>query len=209
MKPRSRSAFSLVELLVALSLMAAVGMTAFAVLAGGMRLWERGEGSGVRERQVNLALEQIRRDLSRVRLFKFVPLDGRYDQVSFCSMVPVTYKQDSKEFEVRELGRVAYLFNSSQHSLCRSACSYRFMRRTGVRDGCRPVADGLEGARFSYYKLDEEGNGSWSSSWDDEEEGLPLAVKVELSYRDDPKEPLKSQSVVVPLLAGGKIKLGT
>ena len=204
MSPHRKRAFSLVELLVSLSLVAAVGMTAFAVLAGGMRIWERGESLGVRERQVHLALEQMRRALSSARLFQKIPVEGRYDQVSFCALVPVLYRRGKEQFEVRELGRVTYLFNSAQHFLCRSECSYRFARSTSVRDGCRPILEGLEGVRFSYYKLDAEGGGgSWSNSWDEEEVGLPLAVKIEISYRDDPKQPAKSQSMVVPLPAGG------
>lgn len=187
----SKRGLTFVELLVALSLVGMVAAAALAVFSGGFRIWERAEQLGVRDRQVHLVMEQLRRELSSMRTFGPIPLEGEYDELSFAGIVKVPYRNDDgDEFDLPEVGRIAYVFDSGRRLLGRSAHSYRTTRRYGPRDRLKPMLDETQRVRFSYYMKDAEGQGSWTSGWDSP--SLPLAVKVEVDGR----------TMIVPLPTG-------
>ena len=194
-RPRNASlGLTFVELMVALSLIGMVGAAALAVFSGGFRIWQQGETLGVRDRQIHLVMEQMRRELVSMRKFAPLPVKGEYDQLSFAGMVPVPYKREQQEFDVPEVARIAYVFDSGRKLLSRSAHSYRTTRRFGARDRLRPLLEEVSRVRFSYYAPDSDGQGSWSGSWDSP--GLPLAVKVEIDGR----------AMIVPLPSGSAKK---
>ena len=190
---------TLIEMLISLALVAVVGMTAFGVFSGGFNIWERVQGSGGQDRLVELTLEQIRRDLSSARFFEPVGFEGAYDQVSFPSLVTMTYHRDKSELEVDEPGRVGYWFDSGRGALCRSEHGYRLVRRYRLRDYRRPVLVGVRRVRFSYAKLQENGKAvDWSGGWEPED-GHPAAVKIEIGYLDETTKEERSRELLVPL----------
>ena len=195
-----RKGFTLVEALVALSLVTLVGGTAFAVFAGGLRIWERLNEQGAQEQEIQLVLEQMRRDLTNLRPFHPIGLKGAYDEVSFPSIVPVTFRdlESGENFEVQEIGRVAYFYDSYHRTLRRSETPYRLVRRYSVKEISRPVLGQVQKFRFSYYSTEPDGEGGgWAGNW--EEENLPLALKMEMEYRDETTQKSKTQTLVVPL----------
>ncbi len=199
MSNRPLLGLTLVELLISLSLVAVVAMTVFGVFSGGLSIWERTQGSGVQARLVELTLEQIRRDLATARFFEPLGFEGAYDQVSFPSLVTMTYRRDDSELEVDEPGRVGYWFDFGRGVLHRSEHGYRLVRRYRLRDYRRPVLVGIRRVRFSYAKLESEGKAvGWSGSWEPED-GHPAAVKIEIGYLDETTKEERSRSLLVPL----------
>ena len=172
---------TLVELLVTLSLVALVAGTIVATFSGGIGVWERIQRHGARDQWVDVAFDEIRRQLQSSRRFSKIKFQGEHDELSFATVVPWARRGEPAHDEP---GRMAYYFDSSRRRLCRSETAYRLLRRRDVREGCRVVLESVARARFSYYAVDPDGrSGSWADSWD--EDDPPLAVKVELSY-DDP-----------------------
>lgn len=193
-----KSAFTLVELLVTLALLAVVAATTAATLAGGLRVWERLQSQGGRERAAQVAFTQFQQDLRGMRRFAPIPFEGEYDAFSFAALVPV----ETETGEVSdELGRLGYFFDGGRQLLCRSRHAYRVVRRHRLKDACDPVLTDVDRIRFAYYAFDAKAGGfAWSSRW--ETETLPLAVKVEMSYEDPATRRLATETVVVPLPLG-------
>ena len=186
--------FTLIELLITLTLMAVVGGTVTAIFAGGARVWERFQQSDVKEQWVLLTLEQIDRDLRNARRFSLIPFEGTYDEVSF----PLLVAPSAQEAGARELGRAGFFFNDRQGMMCRSRVPYRQMRSTRLRDMCQELTDGLGRVRFEYFGAETAGGDPrWVTSW--KQPTPPLAVKVELSYRDATTKNLLTHSRIVHL----------
>ncbi|MBI3322557.1 MAG: prepilin-type N-terminal cleavage/methylation domain-containing protein [Candidatus Omnitrophica bacterium] len=197
--PGTEFGLTLVEMLISMALVAVVGLTVFGVFSGGMNIWERVQGTGSRDRLVELTLEQVRRDLCGARFFEPVGFEGAYDEISFPSLVTMTYKRGKQEFEVEEPGRVGYWFNSIQGTLARSEHGYRLTRRYRLRDSRRPVLLGVRRVRFSYAKLKSDGKEvEWSGRWEPAD-GHPAAVKIEIGYLDETTQQERNRSLLVLL----------
>jgi len=197
---RRRRGWTLLETLVALALVAFVGMATFSMVAGGFRLWERLREDGVQQRHVWLALEQMRQDLGRSRPFLPIPFKGTYDKISFPGPVPVVFQdpRSGQQWEAEEMGEIAYTWDSLQGFLHRSQIPYRFLRRHAVHEKGKVVSEGLRRIRFSYGKpIPGGGAMEWRSLWEEEE--WPMAVKIEVEYQDGQTQRIETWHLVVPL----------
>ncbi|MBI3011075.1 MAG: hypothetical protein HYY58_01090 [Candidatus Omnitrophica bacterium] len=199
MKPYRLKAtgLTLVELLVTLALLAAVIGTVAATFAGGVRVWERLEARGTRDQWVQVALEQLRHDLHNLRAFEPIGFEGSYDEFAFPALVPVDVEGAPSHDEV---GRLGYFFDQIHQRLCRSRHSYRTLRGHRVKDACDTVLAEVDRLRVRYGALDPDTNVlTWSESWSSAE--IPLAVKIEVGYRDASTQRSASRSLLVLLPA--------
>lgn len=184
--------FTLVELLVTISLLVFVAGAVAATFSGGMRLWQRVQARGAGSEAAQIAFEQLRRDLRSARHFTPIGFEGEFDRVSFPGIAL------DERSDLEELGRVGYFFDEAHHRLCRSHEPYRLVRRFGLRDHCTTVMGELDRVRFSYYTFDAASrSGEWTGSWSSPEP--PLAVKVEIRYHDPTGRVSQRESLVVHL----------
>lgn len=189
------SGFSLIELLVAISLIALVGGTVTALVTAGGRVWARVRAHGTHAAWTETIFEQVRRDVHRARRFSEIPFKGTYEEVSFPVLIS-SETEDGTPYE--QLGRLGYYFDSYHRQLCRSEQSYLLIRRTRMRESCEPVLTGVERVRFRYYALNADLHAyEWSTGWDAQEP--PLAVKMEIRYDDQSDEERPAQALVVRL----------
>ncbi|MCM8812145.1 MAG: type II secretion system GspH family protein [Candidatus Omnitrophica bacterium] len=193
MKPRT--GFTLVELLVSVTLVAMITGVTVSIVMGGFRVWDRWREYSGRHLQVRLALEEFSRDLRNMHRFRPIPLDGRYDQISF----PALLEFDTREGKrVLDIGRVAYFFNDAAGTLSRSEHSYRGLSGSSIRDGEKIIVEGIDRVRFFFYKPEAMGGTGWTDAWDEKEENFsPQAIKLEIGYTPYDKKEMVQQSVVV------------
>lgn len=175
---RTRTGFTLVELLVAVSLMGLVGATAVASLAGGLRVWRRTADVGAAQEAALIALGRIRQDLRSLQPFAPLPFEGDADQCSFPTVARV---EDAREAP-RELGQLGYYVDPRDHVLCRTFVPYRLSSRQRARDRCRVALEAVSGVRFQY----RDGTGRWTSAWDSQD--VPHAVRVEITAGRGPAQ---------------------
>ena len=175
----------MIELLVSLSLMSAVSATTVAVLSGGLRVWQRAGGGAWKTQHVQLAWEQVQKDVRQARHFSLLPFAGRSDSVSFASLMDVEETDAERHtMTVSELGRVGYYADFRRRLLCRSSVPFREVERHRLRERCSPVLTNVRRVRLQYYGLDpDRGGADWFSSW--ERAPLPVAVRLDVDQEDD------------------------
>lgn len=176
MMTRPRSGFTLLELLVTVSLMALIAAACVGALEAGLRVWRRAATVGTSEQAVLLAFERIRKDVEGARRFSPLPFQGRLEELAFAAIGHVTVKDAEGP---RELGRLGYYVDQRNHMLCRSFMPYRSMKRSRLQDRCQVVLEDVVGLRLSYFGSTEtDDTPSWSARWESGEP--PEAVKVTL-----------------------------
>lgn len=190
-------AMTLVELLVTLALSVLVVATVLVTLVGGFRVWERLQGSGRQGQWVQVAFDQLHRDLHNVSRFERIPFEGSHDTCSFPALIVTDQANGDR---VAELGAVSYFLDSAQHVLCRSQVPYRRLRQAGDREACAPVLQEVTRLTFSYYVAESDGAAHhWTEHWSSPEP--PLAVKMQISYHDAsiPHPVVQTLMVTLPL----------
>ncbi|MBI3324650.1 MAG: hypothetical protein HYZ92_05160 [Candidatus Omnitrophica bacterium] len=174
------------------SLLSMVALAVTAMIAGGLRVWQRAQARGSGREAIQIAADQLRRDLRSARRFKPVGFEGEYDRLVFPAMVLGPASEEP------ELGRMAYFVDWAHQRLCRSQTPYPKVRQESITQRCASVLGQVRRVRFSYYDYDPgTGRGEWVGSWSSEEP--PLAVKLEIGYDEQASRQLLTNTVVVPL----------
>ena len=181
---RAPSGFTLIEMLVSLSLLGAVSATTVAILSGGVRVWQRAGGGAWTTQHVQVAWDEIQRDLRQARHFSLLPFAGRSDLVAFAALVDVEEMNDEHQLITHtELGRIGYYADLHRRLLCRSSVPFRDAERHRVRESCSPVLADVRRVRLRYYGTDpDRGGADWYGSW--EFPRLPLAVQLDVQQED-------------------------
>ena len=161
-----------------MALMALVGAIAVAVLAGGIRVWERAD-VGAQQPISLIALERLRRDVQNLRTFALVPFDGAYDRWSGAAAEPLVTSGDAPA----EMGRLGYYLDERQGRVCRSFVPYRQAKRFRLADRCEAVLEHVRRVRFSYYGSQDEQGPQWSTRW--RAAAPPSAMKIEYAMQGE------------------------
>ena len=172
----SLNGFTLVELLVTVSLMTLVGAAAVGALSGGVRVWERVAMFGTGQQEALVACEWLRRDVQNARRFAPIAYKGEYDQCSF----PAADRDPVTASGPKQIGQLGFFHDQRRRRLCRSFVPYRLMGGQRLRDQCQSMLDGVTRARFSFFGVEESGQAEWSGDWSVKERG-PWALKAELT----------------------------
>ncbi|MBN1587244.1 MAG: prepilin-type N-terminal cleavage/methylation domain-containing protein [Candidatus Omnitrophica bacterium] len=187
--------FTLIELLVAMSLIALVSGAAVAVLAGGLRVWERYQVAGVQTDMMRLGVEQIRKDLVNARRFDLIHFEGSSSQFQVPATIQVDYEEGGS---LQELGQVSYFADRRYGCLGRSQAPFSELKRHRAKSDYTVVIDDLQNIKFSYFgSQKEESEAKWTSRW--KSHLLPQAVKIELQYGDGTTEGTYTSAVTFSL----------
>lgn len=188
--------FTLVELLVSLSLVTVIFAALMATFYGGMQVWDRSECMQTQGSNLQLAFEKMRKDIRNSLTFNLIETEGRYDEFVFATKLPLETTEDLNDFQI---GRVAYYLDKQSRVLCRSAVAFKDMRRQKIKAECQILAEGIDRVRFKYYLEDtEEGEAKWKGSLREDER--PSVVRIETRYTDDcsGEEVEKNYDVLLP-----------
>jgi general secretion pathway protein J len=205
--PRARSAgFSLLEILVAVTLLALLLALAFGSLRTAMRSARSGEALVERTDRMRVAQEFLRRQLSHAMPLPFERLEDTGENRVFVA------DRDELRFVAPMPG---YLARGGPH--------VQWLRLVDDADGSRlefdhaqlngydpddpkgdserePVVliEGFREARFEFRALDEQGElGEWSANWEDPQR-LPLVVRLTLEFDEESRQ--RWPDLEIPLL---------
>lgn len=185
---RNACGFTLLELMVSITIFSLVIVVLYAGYRLGIRSWESGERTHAAVSELRLAGSFIRRHaaqafplaISRNNAWRlwFV---GEADRVTFVTAMP-SYLGEGGMYEMT----LAVARNDDDTALM---VSRRLLHpdavsgKPGVDDQPRPLVADLEGARFDYFgATSADGEASWHSRWEGRQR-LPQLVRVRLASR--------------------------
>ena len=197
----ARAGFTVIELLVSVSLMALIGAALVSALSGGMKVWQRAKTFGTHRQAALIAFSQLRTDLLNAQRFALVPFKGAYEDVAYA-----TIEEDAATDGLPVIGARGYFYDAARQRLCRAFVPYRRLRTQRLTGGCQAALEGVTRVRFSYFGADEAGRAlGWHERWDSAD--LPMAVKVELTVQPERQAEPSTHAFVV-FLPGASRKQG-
>lgn len=195
--PAGRRGLSIIELLIALSIVSFVGAVLYGTYSQGLNVWKR-----ARDMQVDLdsdrIFEKIERDLANAFPANVQRKNMESAELQFYTIAAATREGAGDE---RLPARVTYRFDPEGGVLTRAVEDYRaLLPASNVEPAAaRAVAEKMRDIQFEYYHPDPEGKDfQWKAFW--RGDCLPAAVRVSLWRRT----PARAESVVkiLPVPAG-------
>ena len=191
--------FTLIEVVLALSIAAAVLVIVFGGLRVGLAAWGKGEARTARLDHARGVLVLLERALDGAFPYRFVPaerreprilFDGRPDRVTFATLAPPFPGAVPIAF-------TAVSLSSEETGL---ALRQQALPNSLALDRLPPVLVDGETAAVRFRYLGEE-PGAWQEEWDmSREETIPRAVEITLADRAGPRG-AAAQVLTVPIRA--------
>ncbi len=211
-KRNTQNAFTFVELLISITLVALVGVAVYSVLANGIHAWRRGNENRAYARNIRLTTEKMSCDLRNVFEFSDIAFEGTEDSIMFPGLVLSESDSNSNEVEgYYELGRIAYFYDPGENALCKDEKTYpQALGEKKIGKG-KVLLERVDKLEFSYCYLDNAtGNYKWKDDWKKEEqESIPQAVKIEMVLEKSTHQEDFEKTVFIPIGTGEqKIELG-
>ncbi|MDD5348091.1 MAG: prepilin-type N-terminal cleavage/methylation domain-containing protein [Candidatus Omnitrophica bacterium] len=180
-RPSSARGFTLVEVLVVTLILSVISVAIFNTFANGLAIYRRLSTEIPGERTV-LFLERLSHDVHNSFEYASINFTGEDAGVEFASIVwsPAAKKHLP--------GRIRYVCDSDKESLVRFEGDY-FSVFEQKEPASRHRLEGVASCVFRYYSYDEEKKEySWLEDWT--KQGLPNALRLEITFKDDAAQPL-------------------
>jgi len=199
--------FTIIELLLAASMMSMVALAVLSTFGTGLRAFERVQSFGGFQADVLLFLEGFERDVRNTFVFSEVKFKGDSQSMSFAS-VGTKLAEDGHAFTVLE--ERSYGFDSSQKALVEKEEDFAPVVSSVIEGSVRTqqVAP-IKAVMFQYYsyrKEIEDGKekieSGWQGTWTDEER-IPRGIKIQLTFEEGGKEVSLARTVFIP--SGGDV----
>ena len=181
--------FTLIELMVSTSILGLIGLAILTTFGSGFHVYERVQSYGGLQAEALLSVEEMSRDLNNTFAFSGIAFEGDAQKIAFPAVIETVETIEEEERVVSSVGQIAYYLagDDEQKILMRDEWNYS---QAGVGDKSKDDQSGffsyVKDLQFSYYFFDKENEEYiWKDSWSEEEDkGLPAAVKINLTYED-------------------------
>lgn len=187
--------FTLVEILLAISLVAIVALALYGTFNSGLQVMSLTSRT-TEEEDLNIFFEKLSRDLQNAFHYANIPFQGQGDRLSFAT----TIQTDARLGGDRGIGRVTYAYDPSERAILRTQedINQIFEEET---DAAQNVLSPLSSFRLEYYRYDVLKNSyEWKEEWEEaEEKTLPLAVKVGFRLQEEKGEKDVTRIISIPV----------
>ena len=186
--------FSLLELMLAASLIPLVSFVVFSNISSGMRLW-KALNQSVYEEDLNLFHQKVAADFNRMFKFSMIPFTGEAARVSFAAPVeaPAGLGGD------RGIGRITFFHDDSQKLLVRQEANIGEVNKE-LPGRSRILMQHVLSFQAQYFSYDILQNEYvWTDEWDSSSKLLPIAVRFTCG-QEGGRDP---QVFTFPVPAGG------
>ena len=218
-KSSTQKGFTLLELILSISILSLVLVTIYGTLSMGSRTWEKGERDIEKIQRERVVMNLLAREIKSTFPYKVTPseldthkefyaFDGKKDSISFVSSVPLKGEKGG-------LSWLTFWVEDDEGLVVVERDALRadiFKERDALDKDAMEVLDPqVTAIRFDYYKLksgktEGEGEGEWEEKWDAEKEKtLPNAVRVQLTFEEegsgeDSEGEVYTKELVTPLM---------
>ncbi|MEK7447908.1 MAG: hypothetical protein AAB019_00325 [Planctomycetota bacterium] len=147
---KSKKGITLLETLLAVSLIAVVGLAIFQVYAQGTQVWRRVQTTGQQKERVLIFLERFSKELKNTFRSDGIPFSGTAQSISLAGLVPELVVQGEEQDYIFKPGRLQYEFDPVQKVLKRAQITYPNLDKP-TDSFFRPELENIEEFSFSYY----------------------------------------------------------
>ncbi|OGW79806.1 MAG: hypothetical protein A3G33_02855 [Omnitrophica bacterium RIFCSPLOWO2_12_FULL_44_17] len=193
---RSPKGFSLIELLIAVSIISFLGVVIYSALSQGLKIWKR---TTVEKPEINveLMLEKFASDLRNASNNSIGRFAGEEKAVRFL-VLGTSLKSPENEGGIPMPYQVRYEFDAGKGIFRKVQTDYRdLLYQTGEKAGIEVEKINLKDCRIRYYYYNAEENSAiWKSLW--QEECLPRAVKIDMGYSTQYGVRTVTKTIAVP-----------
>ncbi len=177
--PRRSAAFTLVEILLVVSLLSLVALTLFQALSSGLKVWAMSRQLD-HEEDVQIFLDKLEHDLHNSFVFSALPFEGKESQLTFPTKARILAESrhpDAGAY-IEQIGLAQYRFDRESESVVRRQAGYG----RAVAEQFAPeqrLAGRVRDLRFGYYF----GPKDWSTEPRRKAAGIvPVLVRVDVKF---------------------------
>lgn len=191
--------FTLLELILSISILSLVLVTIYGTLSMASRAWEKGERDIETLQRTRVVMNLLAREIKSIFPYTVTPseldthrefyaFEGEKDSISFVSTVPLRGKKEGLSWLTFRVEDGEGLVVVERDALRTDI----FKEMESLDEDLIEVLDPrVIDIRFDYYRLkswktEGEDEGEWEETWDTQAEGtLPRAVRVELTFEEE------------------------
>ncbi|MBI4430409.1 MAG: prepilin-type N-terminal cleavage/methylation domain-containing protein [Candidatus Omnitrophica bacterium] len=193
---KSRRGFTLIEILMAASLAAVVGMAIYSSLASGINMMRKVVETS-RDEDAAIFLEKFERDLENSFHYQEIPFQGESESLSFAGII----QTDPGLGGEQGIGRITYYHDSSEKTIVRRQDNVHqlFEDREG---NLASALDNISSLQFEYFGYEQtESQYKWNREWDPvaRKGTVPIAVRAEFQVHGEGGPRIVSKRILIPV----------
>lgn len=193
---------TLVEILIAVSIISFLGLVLYTIFYQGTKLWRRAALMQI-DIDSDMVFEKMSSDLRNAYSGSPGQFTGKGGRVEFFSYSKNDLRDGSGSFTVKNPVRVRYAYQDDSHTLLRLEQDYRTLLSAKLEKQDAPgtpVAEKVKECRFEYlHENPEKKTFQWKDFWNDA--CPPKAVRVSLQFDDQKSAAIARKIIALP--AGG------
>lgn len=181
MKKRSLSAFTFIELIIAITIFSIIAVSIYSTVRAGIRVWHRANSVIEVNQEMRIFFDMVSSDMKNAVAYYTTTSEGRMNfegmpsRISFMTLVNVSGQDVALH---QELARVAYYFDTSSKSIKRILATKEagFNETNGIT---AELVNNIDAVSFNYcYKpLSSEDDYVWKDVWEDGGR-IPRGVRI-------------------------------
>ena len=203
-----RSGFTMVELLISLTIFATVAIALYTAFSLGVSVWRRTESGIDLHQDVRVKLERVAKDLRNAVVYSGIPFEGDGSRLAFASLVMHSGPEAERRYP--RVCKVVYSVETDEESgnaltrvLAGSESGFDEEAATADRES---FINNVEEFSVKYaYAGEDPAEYDWRQDWGGE--GLPRGIEIDLSINDasDEKDALTfKKRIFIPVGALGE-----
>ena len=190
---RKTRSFTLVEMLIVLSMVSLIGIAIYGTLSNGVRIYKRlSQAEG--QEGIAVFLDRFAYELRNTFPDNAIIFQGEERLLSFATRVATAGSSLPQE---NTIGQVSYSYNKKDKQLEKITRNYSQLykdRRTIEKE----LLSGINSFKFCYYSYDQSRQEYiWQERW--HQTGIPLAVRIELEYIQDDDSLVFTKTINIPI----------
>lgn len=180
----SPSGFTLIELVVVLSIVVVLSSAVAAAITAGIMVWDVARHYDVHRIEAMLCLERLERDLRSTFAFPGVPFVGEATTIQFAGVVDQLAAVDASGATGRRIVGLAYTFDPDRGRFARYVSPYPLAKRART-PRAEDIVEGVVGVHLSYMGEPDGEPGNpvvWVDRWEaGEDMAIPRAVTIKVT----------------------------